>query len=965
MELQKGPKLILLQYKSLFTKNLLLAYRNKRATFLQVFSSFFFIFLLFIIQKAIEARFGTSTAFESVRDPDSLIDPPILPCEDKYFIKSPCFDFVWSGSDSARIAAIIERIRVNNPGRPIPSDKVRSFRTKTDVDAWLFANPMTCPGALHFVDRNATVISYGLQTNSTPIAERGDFEDPTFKFQIPLQIAAEREIARTLIGDPNFSWVVNLKEFAHPVVETFSSVGTVGPSFFLAIAMFGFVLQISSLIVEKELKLRQAMAMMGLYDTAYWLSWLTWEGIITLFSALFTVLFGMMFRFDFFLHNSFAVVFLVFFLFQLNMVGFAFMFSSFISKSTSSTSVGFSVYIVGFLTQVVTAFGFPYSDNFSSTYRIIWSFYPPNLLAKALQLLSDATATHEDPGISWSRKGKCAPNDSDCLITLNDIYLWLLATFVLWVALAIYFDNIFPNSSGVRKPIFYFLNPGYWSGKGGNRVREGGICSCMRSLPPSDHASPDDEDVLQEEEIVKQQHREGVVDPNLAVQIHGLVKVYPGRTNIGCCSCKRTPPYHALKGLWVNFPKDQLFCLLGPNGAGKTTAINCLTGITPVTEGDALIYGHSIRSSVGMSNIQKMIGVCPQFDILWDALSGQEHLYLFASIKGLPPASLKTVVQKSLAEVRLTEAARVRARSYSGGMKRRLSVAISLIGDPKLVILDEPTTGMDPITRRHVWDIIENAKKGRAIILTTHSMEEADILSDRIGIMTKGRLSCIGNSIRLKSRFGTGYIANVSFTGTTGNVTGSREDVTTATHYEEVKMFFKDRLDVLPKEENKSFLTFVIPHDKEGLLTNFFEELENREEEFGISDIQLSLATLEEVFLNIAKQAEFESAAAEGRFTTLTLSSGTSLQIPVGARYIGIPGTVSTENPRGVMVEVFWGQDDAGTLCISGHSEEIPIPPHVQLADISSPNTRRNIFGRSEQPHGIVINPNEISNPTS
>lgn len=95
------------------------------------------------------------------------------------------------------------------------------------------------------------------------------------------------------------------------------------------------------------------------------------------------------------------------------------------------------------------------------------------------------------------------------------------------------------------------------------------------------------------------------------------------------------------------------------------------------------------------------------------------------------------------------------------------------------------TTGMDPITRRHVWDIIENAKKGRAIILTTHSMEEADILSDRIGIMTKGKLSCIGNSIRLKSRFGTGYIANVSFSGTTS-------DVTAATHHEEVKLFFKD-----------------------------------------------------------------------------------------------------------------------------------------------------------------------------
>ncbi|KAJ9560158.1 hypothetical protein OSB04_005318 [Centaurea solstitialis] len=645
-------------------------------------------------------------------------------------------------------------------------------------------------------------------------------------------------------------------------------------------------------------------------------------GNYTLFSALFTVLFGMMFQFDFFLNNSFEVVFLVFFLFQLNMIGFAFMFSSFISKSTSSTTVGFSVYIVGFLTQVVTAFGFPYSDNYPNTYRIIWSFFPPNLLAKALQLLADATAALKTLVSAGA----------------SDIYIWLVATFILWVALAIYLDNILPNASGVRKPCFYFLNPGYWSGKVETGWK-GRICSCMRSPPPLEHTDPDDEDVLQEENIVKQQHREGAVDPNLAVQIHGLGKVYPGTTNIGCCSCKKSAPYHALKGLWVNFPKDQLFCLLGPNGAGKTTAINCLTGITPVTEGDALIYGHSIRSSVGMSNIQKMIG----FDILWDALSGQEHLYLFASIKGMPPASLKLVVQKSLAEVRLTEAARVRARSYSGGMKRRLSVAIALID-----------YWYGPNNSKTCLGHYREAKKGRAVILTTHSMEEADILSDRIGIMTKGRLRCIGNSIRLKSRFGTGYIANISFLANGA-----------ATHHEEVKMFFKERLDVIVKEENKSFLTFVIPHDKEGLLTKFFEELENRAEEFGISDIQLSLTTLEEVFLNIAKQAEFESAAAEGRFTTLALSSGTSLQIPVGARYIGIPGTVSSENPRGVMVEVFWGQDDAGTLCISGHSDETPIPSNVQLGEVPSTNTRRNLLGRSETPRGIVIDPNEIGNTTS
>lgn len=114
-------------------------------------------------------------------------------------------------------------------------------------------------------------------------------------------------------------------------------------------------------------------------------------------------------------------------------------------------------------------------------------------------------------------------------------------------------------------------------------------------------------------------------------------------------------------------------------------------------------------------------------------------------------------------QVNLTYASQQRAGSFSGGMKRRLSVAVALLGDPKLVFLDEPTTGMDPVSRRQVWDIIERAKQGRAIILTTHSMEEADILGDRIAIMARGNLRCLGTSLRLKQKFGAGYQVTPAF----------------------------------------------------------------------------------------------------------------------------------------------------------------------------------------------------------
>ncbi|XP_061353107.1 ABC transporter A family member 2-like isoform X3 [Gastrolobium bilobum] len=950
MELRTGFPLLFQQYKALLKKNLLLSWRYKRASLLQLLSPLIFIFLIFAIDKAIKTQYSNTSSYKSVTDPNPQPSPPIPPCETKFFVKLPCYDFVWSGDDNPKFHTIVDRIMNNNPGRPISPAKVKSFKDKGEVDAWLFSNPMYCPGALHFMEKNNTVISYGVQTNSTNLQRRGKYEDPTFAFQLPLQLAAEREIARYLIGDPNFSWNVFLKEFAHPAMSPFSAVGSIGPAFFLAIAMFNFVLQMSSLVTEKELKLRQAMSMMGLYDSAYWLSWLTWEAVVTLLSSLLIVLFGMMFQFRFFLKNSFGVLFLVFFLFELNMTGLAFMLSAFIRKSSSATTLGFSIFIIGFLTQLVTQAGFPYTTSISKTFRNIWSLFPPNPFSQALQVLSDAVSTPEDDGLSWSKRGECAPNDDNCVITINDIYIWLLVTFILWFVLAIYFDNIIPNASGVRKSMLYFLNPGYWMGKGGQKVK----------APHQEHSTPDDEDVLEEENTVKQKLTEGVVDASVAVQIHGLAKTYPGARNIGCCKCKRTPPYNAVKDLWVNLEKDQLFCLLGPNGAGKTTAINCLTGITPVTDGDALIYGNSVRSSTGMSNIRKLIGVCPQFDILWDALSGEEHLQLFATIKGLSPTSIQSITKTSLEEVRLTESAKVRAGSYSGGMKRRLSVAIALIGDPKLVILDEPTTGMDPITRRHVWDIIENAKRGRAIVLTTHSMEEADILSDRIGIMAKGRLRCIGTSIRLKSRFGTGFIANISFYGNNIHHSPPNGDAISTEQRDAVKQFFKNHLDVVPKEENNNFLTFVIPHDREALLTNFFAELQDREEKFGISDIQLGLTTLEEVFLNIAKQAELESATAEGSLVTLTLTSGESAQIPIGARFVGIPGTESAESPTGSMVEVYWEQDDTGALCISGHSQKVPIPPGVELSSSPAARQRRN-WRRSAPVHGVVINPSQVS----
>lgn len=909
------------QCKALFRKNFLLSRRNLRATVLQLGSSLFFIFLIFCVELSSKALQRSTTNYKNLFNPTPASVSAIPACEDGFYIKPDCYDFIWIGAQTPRLISLVDNIRQNNPNRLIPDTKVKHFDTTQQSDQWLLANPMQCTGTLYFEDRGST-IAYGIQTNSTATGDHGRYEDPNFTYQIPLQVAAEREIARLVSGDSNLQWNVAFTQFAHPAINAESVVGTVGPAFLLAATMFGFVIQLSNLVTEKELRLRQMMATMGLIDSAYWITWLLWEVVLVFISSLLLVLFGMMFQFDFFLHNNFGILFILFFLFQLNMIGLAFMVSTFVSKSTSATNVGFFVFIIGFLTQLVTIFGFPYDKKFSKALRSLWSLFPPNVFAEALNYLGLATSTAQDPGIKWKDRSKCSYRSEDCVLTMNDIYGWLIATFFLWFVLAIYFDNVFPDVNGVRKPCFYFLSPSYWLGKGVKLFEGGRCCNCAGSIPPPEAEEYDDPDVSTEATLVKEQKDNGYKDRSVAVRVQGLVKTYPGSHKCVGCRLKATKPYHAVKGSWFNIEKDKLFCLLGPNGAGKTTTINCLTGTIPTSSGDALVYGESIRSTSGVANIRKNMGVCPQFDVLWEALTAREHLHLFGSIKGLPSSEIKNGTSQLLEQVKLTEAGNVRAGSYSGGMKRRLSVAIALIGDPKIVYLDEPTTGMDPVTRRHVWDIIEASKKGRAIVLTTHSMEEADILGDRVAIMARGKLRCIGTPIHLKTKFGAGYLVNVSVRREDGMQQpgeAAREEVRRTG----VKNFFAEQLELVPTDENKAYITFIVPREKEAQLPGFFKLLEDRKAELGISDLQLGLTTLEEVFLTISRQADLENAAAEGRFETLTVN-GKALQVPVGAQQVRIPDSVSDLAPNGMMVEVFWQQDDVGALKIARHSEPKP-----------------------------------------
>ncbi|GBO07961.1 ATP-binding cassette sub-family A member 3, partial [Araneus ventricosus] len=207
----------------------------------------------------------------------------------------------------------------------------------------------------------------------------------------------------------------------------------------------------------------------------------------------------------------------------------------------------------------------------------------------------------------------------------------------------------------------------------------------------------------------------------------------------------------AVNDVSLNIYEGQITALLGHNGAGKTTTINILTGLYTPTNGTASIYGLDILAET--TRARRGLGVCPQHNVLYDTLTVEEHLRIYAAMKGVPWKELNFEVTQILDIMKLADKKSELTKNLSGGMKRKLSLGIALIGGSKVLFLDEPTSGMDVEARRSVWDALLEIRHNRTIILTTHYMEEADILGDRIAIMAEGEVQCCGSPMFLKQKF--------------------------------------------------------------------------------------------------------------------------------------------------------------------------------------------------------------------
>jgi len=205
----------------------------------------------------------------------------------------------------------------------------------------------------------------------------------------------------------------------------------------------------------------------------------------------------------------------------------------------------------------------------------------------------------------------------------------------------------------------------------------------------------------------------------------------------------------AVDSIELNIKKGELFALLGPNGAGKTTTINMLCCLLKPTSGTASIMGYDINQQP--FKIKEIIGVSPQETVLSERLNSQENLNLIGKVHGISSRELKIRSQQLLETMGLTGRAKDQVRKFSGGMKRRLNIMMALIHNPEIIFLDEPTLGLDPQARRAIWEYIVQLKGEKTILLTSHYMDEADFLADRIGIMDEGKIVALGTSSELKA----------------------------------------------------------------------------------------------------------------------------------------------------------------------------------------------------------------------
>ncbi|OIS97179.1 PREDICTED: ABC transporter A family member 7-like isoform X2 [Nicotiana attenuata] len=670
--------------------------------------------------------------------------------------------------------------------------------------------------AYDFHNSNMNGFNVNIWYNSTYKKDKGNL--PMALSRIPRLVnLASNAYLQFLLGPSArmlFEFVKEMPKAETKLSLDFASI--LGPLFFSWVVSQLFPVVLIALVYEKQQKLRIMMKMHGLADGPYWMISYAYFLVISSVYMLSFVIFGSLVGLKFFLLNDYSIQFVFYFIYINLQVSLTFLVAAFFSNVKTATVIG---YIMVFANGLLAAFLFQFflqDESFPRGWIIVMELYPGFSLFRGLYEFSQYAFNGNYMGTDGMRW-----NDlSDGKNGMKEVLIIMLVQWLVLLFLSYYVDQI--ASSG-KDPLFFLWNsrknpsPSF---RKHSLLRQGSKVFVRMEKP----------DVAQERERVEQLIESSTTH---AIICDSLKKVYQGKDG--------NPEKFAVRGLSLALPQGECFGMLGPNGAGKTTFINMMIGLIKPSSGTAYAQGMDIRTDMDM--IYTNMGVCPQHDLLWENLTGREHLLFYGRLKNLKGPDLTQAVEESLKSINLFHGgvADKQAGKYSGGMKRRLSVAISLIGDPKVVYMDEPSTGLDPASRHNLWNVVKRAKQDRAIILTTHSMEEAEHLCDRLGIFVDGSLQCIGNPKELKARYGGSYV----FTMTTSS-----------DNEEEVEHMVRR----LTPNANKIYhisgtQKFELPK-QEVRIADVFQAVEKVKSKFTVYAWGLADTTLEDVFIKVARATQ-------------------------------------------------------------------------------------------------------------
>ncbi|XP_054622717.1 ATP-binding cassette sub-family A member 5 isoform X2 [Dunckerocampus dactyliophorus] len=787
------------QTRSLLYKNLLIKWRTKQQSLQEVILPLLLLALLILISTHNpHVSYGGIGTMELERE-----------------------DYIFKGVGYTPITNITNHI-MEEVAQEMHMDRLEMFASEEDLENASLYEPSSYVGVV-FTDALAT--SYRLRFPYNQLPQPSDYTESIancftssvncraanywysgfirlqslidaaiIQMQTKRAVWSEMDLKVVMMGQPGS---VEVQKFPHALI-----------SIYLVLAFTPFVtFLIVNVAAEKEHRLKDTMTMMGLYDSAFWMSWgLLYAALVTAMSVLMSVIATYTALFP---NSDFFIIFSLIFLYGISSIFFSFMLTPLFKKPKFASTVGSMLTVVFGCLSLFTVL----MKDFPQPLVWILCLLSPTAFSIGIAQVVYLEA-QGDGAVSSSLANGPHPLYVPLLMLVLDCILYLL--------MAIYLDQVLPGEFRMRRSLLYFLKPSYWSKRSKRYVEVSSVYDVEANGAPSAGESI---------EPISPEFR-----GKETIRISNISKVYKDKDNT----------VEALRGLSFDIYEGQITALLGHSGAGKSTLMNILCGICPPTDGSASIYGSPVAEMADGPEMKQLVGICPQFNITFDVLTVAEHLRIFAAIKGIPAADVDAEVTKVLKDLDLEKIMTAQAKNLSGGQKRKLSVGIAILGDPKILLLDEPTAGMDPCSRHQVWSLLKSRRAGRVIVLSTHYMDEADILADRKAVISQGQLKCVGSSMYLKIKCGVGYHLRMSISD---RCNAEKISSLVEQHVPKAKL----------ARQHEAELTFTLPFDSMDAFAALFSDLDSRHG-LGLINYGVSMTTLEDVFLRLEAEAEVDQA---------------------------------------------------------------------------------------------------------